>query len=573
MKDTFSLNRQNIIINFSKFYTNSGVELLESSCFISFIENFISSNKERQHLLFKRIDLDIENVSDYDNAMYITNLFRLIYVFDLDYIELNHPIYIKNIKNQKALVHFIEELYTYWRKFERYAVIEVDQNSSNGLDRTFFIEAHNRFMNVVLETYRRIEETVIGKQHNVYRQLIAGVNAGIIISQRNLKIPYEQIAKVDVIEKVILHPPFITYPKKNTRSGIFKEVFTNPLDDFIMDDKSFFCFPVKVGQFLALFYFHKDFMSQGITLSNLFELATIDEINENKIDFVYIYGANDGDKKDVFYEDKENDILVGYVSYSDDFDYFGYVKKMLLTLHNIKLLNQSKLPIHGGMARVTLTNHKTYNIILIGDSGAGKSETLEALKTFSDSILELDIIFDDMGSISFEDGKLVARGSEIGAFVRLDDLDEGYAYRQIDRSIFMNPDKVNSRIVLPISSYELVTSPHHIDYIFYANNYEDFDGSIRFFEDAVTALPVFIKGARQAKGTTSEIGITESFFANPFGPVQRYEQTMPVLETYFDLLFSNKIIVGEIFTRLGVVGHEHNGPVLAAKTLVQLFEK
>ena len=39
------------------------------------------------------------------------------------------------------------------------------------------------------------------------------------------------------------------------------------------------------------------------------------------------------DKKTVFYDDKENDIMVGYVNHSEEIDYFGYMKKM--TLHFI----------------------------------------------------------------------------------------------------------------------------------------------------------------------------------------------------------------------------------------------
>lgn len=573
MKETMTLNRQNIIINFSKFYATSSVSLLECSGFLKFVEYFIKENKERQILLFKRIDLDIENYSDFENAEYMVNLFKLIFVFDLQYIEDKHPTYIKNIKNIKALEQFIEELYSFWRRFERYAIIEVDSTSKDGMDRTLFIEAHNRFVNLVLETYRRIEETVIGKSHSVYRQLIAGVNAGVIFSRRELNVPYLQLQSADVIEKVILHPPFITYPKQNTRTGIFTEVYENPLNNFVMDDKKFFCYPLKVGEYLGLVYFHQDFMSLGITLSNLFEMASIEELQTNKIDMVYVFGAHSDTPTDVFFDDKENDTLVGYVSYSEQFDYFGYMKKMLLTLHNIKIINSGKLPIHGGMARITTTRLDVYNVMLIGDSGAGKSETLEALRALSDDILEMDIIFDDMGSIGLQDNQLHAKGTEIGAFVRLDDLDVGYAYRQIDRSIFMNPDKINSRVVLPICSYDLITTPHKIDYVLYANNYEDCDDSITFFDTVDEALSVFSKGARQAKGTTSEIGITTSFFANPFGPVQRQAQTEVILENYFKLFNEQGIKLGQIHTKLGIDGFEKSGPHLAALSLVALFNK
>ena len=46
-----------------------------------------------------------------------------------------------------------------------------------------------------------------------------------------------------------------------------------------------------------------------------------------------------------------------------------------------------------------------------------------------------------MGVLSLdEDGNVKSFGTEIGAFVRLDDLDAGYSFKELDRSVFMNPD-------------------------------------------------------------------------------------------------------------------------------------
>ena len=88
----------------------------------------------------------------------------------------------------------------------------------------------------------------------------------------------------------------------------------------------------------------------------------------------------------------------------------------------------------------------------MGDSGAGKSESLEALRILADEHLrDLTVVFDDMGSLQFRDGRVVGVGTEIGAFVRLDDLQPGYAYAEVERSIFMNPHKTNARIVIPIT--------------------------------------------------------------------------------------------------------------------------
>ena len=66
------------------------------------------------------------------------------------------------------------------------------------------------------------------------------------------------------------------------------------------------------------------------------------------------------------------------------------------------------------------------NIVVMGDSGAGKSETIEdQIKVFGAAyIRDLVTVYDDMGVLLLdEEGKVKTSGTEIGAFVRLDDLD------------------------------------------------------------------------------------------------------------------------------------------------------
>ena len=83
-------------------------------------------------------------------------------------------------------------------------------------------------------------------------------------------------------------------------------------------------------------------------------------------------------------------------------DYFGYMKKMLLTLHNVYMIDHGYLPIHGSMVKVLLRNGMEKNIAVIGDSGAGKSETLEALRQIGDAyIKDMNVIFDVMPIISY----------------------------------------------------------------------------------------------------------------------------------------------------------------------------
>ena len=127
----------------------------------------------------------------------------------------------------------------------------------------------------------------------------------------------------------------------------------------------------------------------------------------------------------------------------------------------------------------------------------------------------MTIIFDDMGTFKLEDGVIKGYGTEIGAFVRLDDLDQGYAFKEMDRSIFMNPDKINARLVVPVASYKEISKGHPIDFFFYANNYEGVEEGgkyLNYFANPEEAIKVFKAGARMAKGTTTETGLSRIIF-------------------------------------------------------------
>lgn len=119
--------------------------------------------------------------------------------------------------------------------------------------------------------------------------------------------------------------------------------------------------------------------------------------------------------------------------------------------------------------------------MLMGDSGAGKSESIEALKALgNDKIKKIEVVFDDMGTIHIEDGIPYGQGTEIGAFIRLDDLDPGTPYRDMDRSVFMSPESKNARVITPAAPYDVVSTNHPIDLFAYANNYDNKLGLHRF---------------------------------------------------------------------------------------------
>jgi hypothetical protein len=234
------------------------------------------------------------------------------------------------------------------------------------------------------------------------------------------------------------------------------------------------------------------------------------------------------------------------------------------------------MPFHGAMVKIMLQGDKEATILMMGDTGAGKSETLEAFRVLAEKhIRELTIIADDMGSIELDAaGFPIGYGTEIGAFLRLDDLQPGYAFGHLDRSIIMNPSQVNARIVFPVTKFDIVVLGHKIDYILYANNYEEIDNEhpvIEKFTSAEWALDIFREGAVMSKGTTTSSGLVHSYFANIFGPPEYKTVHEKIVSKYFASFFKNNVFVGQMRTRLGIPGYETNGPREAAIELLRII--
>ncbi|MCD7809064.1 MAG: phosphoenolpyruvate carboxykinase [Erysipelotrichaceae bacterium] len=564
MSYKFNINRGNAILNFSEEFCQSRCQLIESESFAKVLEKYIKDIKRKDTTIYSYLHHIQED--DVDLMKDLQLVFKQLLVMNANELVSIRPDMAAYFDDRDLFIDLIEDIYLFWRRLQRYAVV-FNETKRDGYQNVQFTDAQSDFEELVLKVYRSLLHA-LGKKDKVLRQITAGVNAGLTVTHMRPFLPYEyrNLDEIPFIESVVIHPPFITHSRRNKRDGVFPESKTNPLEDLKFDSDSWFCYPAKVGDLLCFVYFNVKFMAQGVTLCNLFDLADEEEYRSKKPDLIYVYGYEDGENNQSFYQDEKNDMLVALLSASDDFDYFGYMKKMCLTLHNVQKINHGQLPIHGAMVQMTLHNGETKNIVVMGDSGAGKSETIEQIKVYGAAyITDLKTIYDDMGVLSLDENGIVkTSGTEIGAFVRLDDLDAGYSFKELDRSVFVNPDKVNARIVIPITDYKDVVAKHDVDMFLYANNYEEGGDSLSFFANKEDALKVFKAGQRKAKGTTTEYGLVGSYFANPFGPVQRREQTEPILEDYFERMFEQGIKVGQLRTRLGIKGNEHDGPKEAA---------
>lgn len=557
------------ILNFSEEFCQSRGELIESESFAKVLEKYIRNIRRKDTTVYGYLhDIQQDDVDLLDD---LRGIFKLLLVMTSEEVVKIRPDVKDYFQDKDMFVALVEDIYLFWRRLQRYAVV-FNETKRAGYQNVQFADAQNEFEELILKVYRSIE-SALGKDDKVLRQITAGVNAGLTVTNMRPILPYEyrNLDDIPFIESVVIHPPFIAYSKRNKRDGVFPETKVNPIEDKKFDPESWFCYPAKVGDLLCFVYFNVKYMAQGVTLCNLFDLADEEEYRNTKPDLIYVFGYEDGKANQSFYQDEKNGMLVSLLSANDEFDYFGYMKKMILTLHNVQKINHQQLPIHGAMVQMTLHNGETKNIVVMGDSGAGKSETIEQIKVYGAAyITDLKTIYDDMGLLSLDsEGQVKTSGTEIGAFVRLDDLDAGYSFKELDRSVFMNPDKVNARIVIPITDYKDVVQKHDVDMFLYANNYEDGGDSLSFFDNVDDALTVFRAGNRMAKGTTTEYGLVGSYFANPFGPVQRKEQTEPILQDYFERMFAQGIKVGQLRTRLGIKGNEHNGPKEAAIAILK----
>lgn len=529
-------DRSVAVIDYSKKFVKNAFQLANSDEFRQLAALYLDNDSyHNTPSEFSQVSVD-----DFMNTMKDILIDRMA--------DLKYPV--------RDVLDTVKDFYAFYRSLLRVSTINMHQND---IVANNFMNIDNHFNELVLELYRNVEEKLQGHANHLYRQVNAGTNACILTQTIKWPVPdiYEKLAGIQFIDTLMVRPPMMVHTKSNKREGTFSETRQNPIDNFTGHRDSWYCYPAWVGESLAYIYFDRDYFANGIALGNLFHLADRQTVQGRKPDIILLFGSkgaeSDNDDGCHYYYDDQNHIYVGQVPYNDKTTYFGYMKKMVLTLHNLHMINVHKLPIHGSMVNITFSNGKTKSVVFFGDSGAGKSEAIEALQEVAnDKIISIETIFDDMGSFTLtKDGNdIYAQGTETGAFVRLDDLSSEVAFSNMDLGIYMNPELSNARCIIPANSYEEIIKHHPVDMWLYANNY-DSDIGVHRFEDEDAAKDVFVSGKRKALGTTDEVGMSTTFFANPFGPVQRQKDTQPIIDKVFHTMFKKGTFVGEIYTHLG----------------------
>ena len=442
MKEAYYFHGNTVIMNYSKKYIPSMYEIVNSEIFEEFLHRYLDYLHKHNLELYRYLS---NNEKENDQIVKdLKQVVRILLGSDMKDIGGEFS------ARPKQLLDVVESAYLYWRQLQRYSFLYT--TNDEGFQIQNFVSADSNVNAIVLEFYRRLQQRVEGVNNRVFRQLQAGTNAALLLSYYDWEIPagYEDLEGIPFVNEILLRTPLLLHSKYNKRTNTFTEAKTNPMKEFVKGDEEWICYPAKVGQLLIYAFFHRDFITGCVGMANLFELADRKETLSKQPDAILLFGNDDGKEDTVFYQDKKTNIWVGKNSARPEIDYFGYTKKSILTLHNLVMMERGWLPIHGAMVNIVLKDGTKKGLMFMGDSGAGKSETLEALNIAATDIIDYqETVFDDMGTLHInEDGEIRAQGTEIGAFVRLDDLDKGTAYRDMDRSIFFNPEKSNARVNL-----------------------------------------------------------------------------------------------------------------------------
>lgn len=574
-----------LILHTTGTICSTAQELASSAAFEDVVKHYAEELCKQDSPLMDRLDVDMGNHADVQRLI---ALLRTLAVVPLEQVVKILPYGEKYLDRRQALHEFVEGIYNFWRSHDRFMVCHSEQGPDGHDQRPYrtFNSTVEQLTHLVRALYRDMCENITGDHPRIYRQVVAGCEVALIAIEKTWKCPsiyMELLEGIPFIRQVLINPPLILKPPMNTRTGKFQRIAENPLLGLSITKSKWICYPAQVGPLVVFIYFNQRFIGLGSSLANLFELATDEQVAAGP-DAIFLYGAPPeemakyGELPTVFHDDDENGVMVAAIPNEDRFGYFGYIKKMVLTLHNAVMMKRGRMPYHGAMVRIELKEGASANVLLIGDTAAGKSESLEAFRLLGkERIRDLRIIADDMGSIEVsEDGRVLGYGTEIGAFIRLDDLQHGYVFGQIDRAIIHNPQKVNARVILPVTTLDEVLKGYPIDILLYANNYEEVDEHHPIIERMPTpesAMSTFRDAAAMAKGTTTSTGLVHTYFANSFGAPQYRNLHEKLARRTFEAAYGSGVFVGQMRTRLGISGYEAVGPQEAAMALLQLVSE
>ena len=148
------------------------------------------------------------------------------------------------LKDKHLFSDFIENIYNYWRSYERFVICDSTNREFDRRPYRAFNDQVEPLSHLIRSTYRDIAENLLSHHPRIYRQVIAGAEVGVITSPRQVVLPegpYQKLQGIPMIRQILLYPPLILNPPMNKRSGKFERIMSNPLDVVELDKNEWLC--------------------------------------------------------------------------------------------------------------------------------------------------------------------------------------------------------------------------------------------------------------------------------------------------------------------------------------------
>lgn len=354
---------------------------------------------------------------------------------------------------------------------------------------------------------------------------------------------------------------------------------------------------------------YQHYLAEELRLFPQIEISDIDDptnLRPDAVSFLGIPSKVIGEQYRIgYFFDKTQDgknLPVSWVDEENITDYMGYLKKPILTVANEKVKEKGMLPIHGSAFTITFKNGLRKTIVMAGDSGTGKSETIIAMMEKiikrdggAQNVASIDLLSGDMLSLFVaEDNKLVGGetqiymvGTEKGDYMRTTDISEGWQERfrdLIESGSHTNAkDPTNPRITVDgICDENKFLIPVRVNGFFNINNFDTPPGGQALVktEDARNLLMhEYVRGYRGEKGTSGDqpniyASLKASIKENP--DPQFSEPLQEVLDEFnegfdSDILGWNNIVIDENgkAANATLCFKDRPGEVFSAKKAVQ----
>lgn len=309
-----------------------------------------------------------------------------------------------------------------------------------------------------------------------------------------------------------------------------KEFFSSRLEGFaeVMDPKDYVFKMIQVGGTKVLLVMNRAYSHYMVEELRLFPQTdlTPEDIANCKPDAVSFLGlptkVMGEDYRIGLFMDENGEgenIPVSWVDSESITDYMGYLKKPILTVANEKVKEKEMLPIHGSAFSMIFKNGLRKTIVMAGDSGTGKSETIIAMieqiiknEGLAAQLEGIEFLSGDMLSLfEGEDGQLYMLGTEQGDFMRMTDIPEDWKARFRDRisngSKTNLSDPKNPRITIGnLCNPTEFQKPVRVNGFLNINNFEvPAFSSMRETENTRNLmLEEYVDGYRGEKGTSGD---------------------------------------------------------------------